>query len=81
MCELVMDESILVELTKEEKVAIMNEPNQLWEKYFDGSLVKSVGIGSTEAVVDEYAKKFIKTICPKIKYSTRAAVLYQPQTS
>ena len=70
-CELVIDETILVELTQEEKVAIMNEPNQLWKEYFDGSIVKSVQIGSTEAVVDEYVSKVITTIAYALKLNIR----------
>ena len=70
MCELMMDESILVELTQEEKVAIMNEPNQLWDIAFYG-LRKAVKIGSTEAVADEYVNRVIDSIANALKLKIR----------
>jgi hypothetical protein len=69
-CQVDTDIDILTELDEDEKKAIMNEPNRLWETSFEG-LVKSVSIGSTETVVDEYVKCVIKSVANALKLRIR----------
>lgn len=57
-------------LTDEEFQAVLREPNRLWEDSFDG-VVKAVGIGSTESVVDDYVAKVIKSVANALRLKVR----------
>jgi hypothetical protein len=57
-------------LSENEFQSILKEPNRLWKTNFKGK-VKAVSVGSTEAVVDEYASFVIESVANALKLDVR----------
>ena len=65
------EEAIVPPLSQQERDAILNETNKLWEFGIDEIIQPSVSIGSTENVVDEYVRCIVKSVLNALKLDVR----------
>ena len=67
----VKETDIVPSLNQQEKEAILNETNKLWELGIDDIIQPSVSIGSTENVVDDYVRCVVKSVSKALKLNVR----------
>ena len=66
-----MEEDIVPPLSQQEREAILNETNKLWEFGNYEIIQPSVSIGSTENVVDDYVRCVVKSVSKALKLNVR----------
>jgi hypothetical protein len=71
ICAFTEQEDIVPPLSQQEREAILNETNKLWEFGINEIIQPSVSIGSTENVVDDYVRCVVKSVSKALKLNVR----------